>query len=146
MAAPVTLTTDLGVPFSSTAPFPVAPSDLPSGATAITGTSGNVANASAVATLAASATKLTYISGFDVTGSGATAGAVVVVTVAGLAGGSLTFTSASATGATALNTPMNIRFPRPIASSAINTAITVTCAALGAGSTNNVVNAYGYQL
>ena len=50
---------------------------LPIGATAVSSSSGNVAAASAVATLAASVTKTTYISGFAITGTGATGPAVV---------------------------------------------------------------------
>jgi hypothetical protein len=138
MAAPVTLVTELGVPYGAAAPF------ANGGAAAVKATSGNTANASAVATLAADATKFTYITGFDVTGSGATAGLPVVVTVAGLAGGSITYTYTAAIGALVANQPLSIRFPNPMTSSAINTAITVTCAALGIGSTNNVVNAFGF--
>jgi hypothetical protein len=49
--------------------------------------SGNVANASAAATLAGAATKTTYITGFVVTASGSTAALVVNGTVTGLIGG-----------------------------------------------------------
>jgi hypothetical protein len=139
MATPVTLTNDAGVSFN--------PSNVPPyGGTLLVATSGNVANASAVATLAATAAKTTYITGFQVTGAGATAGAVVVVTVAGLLGGSITYTYVAATGATVANTPLVISLPSPIPASAVNTAITVTCPALGAGATNNVVNAFGFVL
>src|SRR5215468_5610984 len=49
-------------------------SDLPLGATILTGTSGVKANAIATATLTPDSGKLAYITGFDITGSGATAG------------------------------------------------------------------------
>lgn len=137
---------DTGASYSASAPLAVAANDFPVGATPITGTSGNVANASAVATLTASAGLTNYITGFDVSGSGATAGSIVVVTVAGLLGGSLTFTHAAVTGATVLNSPLRIVFPKPIPANTTNTAITVTCPALGAGNTNNVANAFGYRL
>jgi hypothetical protein len=139
MGSPVTAVSPLGIPLALADP-------IPPGASQLTATSGNQANASAVATLAAAAGKTTYIMGFDVTGSGATAGLPVAVTVAGLLGGSITFTYTAAVGALVPNTPLPIRFPAPIPAAAPNTPITVTCAALGAGSTNNVVNAYGYQL
>lgn len=121
-----------------------AASPLPMGATPIMANSGNAANASAIATLAAVAGRVNNIVGFDVTGSGATAGLPVVVTVAGLLGGSLTFTYCAAVGALLSNSPLAVRFPMPIPASGANVAITVTCPALGLGATNNVVNAYGY--
>jgi hypothetical protein len=145
MSAPVTLTDELNTAISAANPIPVASLGMPSGVTQLVATSGNVANASAVATLAAVAAKTNYITGFDVTGAGATAGLPVAVTVAGLLGGSITYTYTAAIGVLLANTPLSVRFPAPIPASAVNTAITVTCAALGAGSTNNVVNAYGHR-
>src|SRR5882672_6703475 len=59
--------------------------------TPITAASGNVANANAVATLAAVAGKTTYINGFVLSASGATAGAAVVATVVGVITGTLSF-------------------------------------------------------
>ena len=140
-----------GDPISASHPMPVAQVPYPTDsagavATPIKASSGNVANASGVATLAAVATKTTYITGFDVTGSGATVGAAVSVTVAGLLGGTATYTAVAATGATVGNAPLVVRFDPPLPASAVNTAIVVTCPALGAGNTNNTVNAYGYYL
>lgn len=137
MATPVTLVTDSGVAYGPTNAFPY-------GGTLLNATSGNVAAASAVATLPAVASRTNYITGFDMTGTGATAAAVVTVTVAGLAGGSITFIATAVAGATLANPVLSIRFPAPIPASAVNTAITVTCPSLGAGNTNNVVNAYGF--
>jgi len=57
--------------------------------------SGNVAAASAVATLTGTASTTVYIAGFEVTGSGATAGLPVTVTVAGLLGGTRHYTYTS---------------------------------------------------
>jgi hypothetical protein len=140
-----------GDPVSITRPLPTASSPLPTDstgaqATSIKGSSGNVANASGVATLPAVAAKTTYISGFDVTGSGATAGSVVSVTVAGLLGGTATYTLSVVAGAALANPPLLIQFSPPLPASAVNTAIVVTCPALGAGNTNNTVNAYGYYI
>lgn len=117
---------------------------LPPGAAQVTATSGNAANAIATATIPAVAAKTNYITGFDVTGSGATAALPAVVTVSGLLGGSITYTYNFAAGALVGNTPLIVRFPHPIAASATNTAISVACGASGTGGTNNVVNAYGY--
>jgi len=121
-------------------------SDYPVGAVPINAESGNVANAVATATLAASLTQKTWITGFQVTGSGATAGLPVQVTVTGLVGGTQTFIYCAAVGVLIENTPLIVTFPKPVPSSAINTAIVVSCPALGSGNTNNTVNAQGYQL
>jgi len=140
-----------GDPISISRPLPVASSPLPTNsvgtqATSIKASSGNVANTSGVATLAGVAAQTTYITGFDVTGSGATAASVVSVTVAGLLGGTATYTLSVVAGATVGNAPLIARFDPPLPASAVNTAIVVTCPALGAGNTNNTVNAYGYYI
>jgi hypothetical protein len=41
---------------------------------------------------------------------------------------------------------LDVQFCPPIPASAVNTAIAVACPALGAGNTNNTVNAYGFYL
>lgn len=106
--------------------------------------SGNVANASAVATLTPSATQTAFIAGFEISGAGATAGLPVTVTVAGLRGGTRSYTYVFATGATVANLPLVVEFQPPLPASAINTAIVVTCPASGAGGTNNTVVAHGF--
>lgn len=108
--------------------------------------SGNVANASAVATLTGTATTTVYLTGFEVTGAGATAGSVVTVTVAGLLGGTRSYTYTFATGAAVGNVPLVVQFNSPLPASAVNTAIVVTCPAGGAGNTNNTVVAHGFYL
>ena len=124
----------------------LAHSPYPAGATALTASSGNVAAATAVATLAAAAGKTTYITGFAITGSGATAGLPVSVTVTGIITGTLTYTYAATAGAAVANTPLIVNFPVPIPGNAINTAIVVSCPTLGAGNTNNSAVAYGFQM
>ncbi len=114
------------------------------GATPLIAKSGNVANASAAATLTGTATTTVYITGFEVTGAGATAGAAVTVTVAGLLGGTIQYTYTFATGAAVGNAPLLVTFNPPLPASAINTAIVVTCPASGAGGTNNTVVAHGF--
>jgi hypothetical protein len=140
-----------GTAIDAAHPLPMAAAPLPTDstgaqATSVKASSGNVANASGVATLAAVTAKTSYITGFDVTGSGAIAASVVSVTVAGLLGGTATYTLAVAAGATLGNQPLIARFDPPLPASAANTAIVVTCPALGAGNTNNTVNAYGYYI
>jgi hypothetical protein len=120
-------------------------SDYPYGKIAVANSSGNVANASGVATLPAASGKTTYLAGFSVRGAGATAASIVQVTVTGLAAGTMTFDLPVVAGATLSNQPLDIYFAFPLPASAPNTAIVVTCPALGSGNTNNSVNAWGYQ-
>lgn len=111
-----------------------------------TASSGNVAAATATATLPAVAGKTTYLSGIAITGAGATAPLVVNPTITGLAGGPMTLTYTAATGATVGNAPLLIDFDPDMPGSAVNTAIVLSCPSLGAGNTNNTVSLWGYQL
>jgi hypothetical protein len=128
---PVTLVRNVGSPYIE-------------GSTALIAGSGNVANASAAATLTGTATTTVYISGFEVTGAGATAASVATVTVAGLLGGTRSYTYTFPAGATVACTPLLVSFNPPLPASAVNTAIVVTCPASGAGGTNNTVVAHGF--
>lgn len=112
----------------------------------ITASSGNVANATASATLAAASGKNTYISGFQMTASGATLGSVVTLTVTGTVSGTLSYTFAAPSGVLLLATPLTVQFNPPIPSSSTNHTIVVSCPALGAGNTNATICAQGYQL
>jgi len=119
------------------------------GSSPVSSSSGNVANAAAVATIAAVAGKTSYLSGLSIMAFGATgATGIITVTIAGLLGGSrLLFVSVPA-GATVPVSPFPLieKFDPPLQASAPNTAITVTLPALGAGNTNAMVNAEGFQL
>lgn len=119
---------------------------MPPNVTPVNAPSGNVANAVAAAALPAVAGKTNYLNGFEISGSGATAGLPVAVTITGLLGGTLTYIYSAAIGALVPNTPLNVKFPTPIPASAVNTAITISCPALGLGNTNNSVNAHGFVL
>lgn len=119
----------------------------PPSANPITADSGNQANATATATLAASSTgATTYITGFAITASGATAASVVTATVSGVVTGTMHYTFVAVAGATAACQPLIVQFPDPIPASAANTAIAVALPALGSGNTNATVVAYGFQL
>ena len=132
-----------GVAITAVAPL----SDYPAAATPITAASGNVAAATATATLAAGGSGITtYITGFEVTGTGATAALAVSVTVTNVVTGTLTYTYAAAAGVAVANTPLIVQFAKPIPANAANTTIVVSCPSLGTGNTNNAVVAHGYQL
>ena len=117
----------------------------PTASTQITASSGNVAAATATATLAAASGKYTYISGFQITGTGATTGSVVTCTVSGVVTGTMSYTYAAPTGALLSANPLIVSFSPPIQSSATNTGIAVSCPSLGTGNTNTTVSAQGYQ-
>jgi hypothetical protein len=123
-----------------------APGGIPVGATMFTAASGNVANASAAATITATAAVLGYCTGFTITAAGATAASIVNATVTGLIGGTMTFTFGAAAGATVMSAPLVVSFPKPIPASAVNTAIVVTLPALGAGNTNAAVTIHGFKI
>ena len=125
---------------------PVGFGTYPLGAVPITASSGNVANAAAVATLAAVAGKRTYMTGLIITSTGATAGLAVSPTVTGTVSGTMTFAMAAAAGTLAANTPLSFNFIFPVPANADNTAIVITLPALGIGNTNATVVATGYQL
>lgn len=143
---PVSGANPLPVTAPSSAPMSVAQvaGGLPAGATPVAASSGNVANASAVATLAAVSAKTNYITGFQVTASGATAGLPVVVTVAGILGGTLSYIFTFPAGVLVGAAPLLVTFPDPVPASAVNVAIVVTCPASGSGGTNAAVSAQGY--
>ena len=96
------------------------------------------------ATLAGAAGKYTYITGFEVTGAGATAAGVVLVTVTGVQGGTQNFYLAIPAGAAVGVNPLLVRFPVPLRSSALNTNIVVNVPSFGAGNTSAAVAAHGF--
>jgi hypothetical protein len=118
----------------------------PFGATPVVASSGVVANASAAAAIAAVVGKTSYLAGFQCTALGATAVGNVTVTVTGASGGTLSYKFQFPVGVTVIAAPLIVLFDPPIAASAPNTAITVTLPAGGAGNTDAVTNAQGYQL
>lgn len=124
------------------------PSDhlLPLPQICVSSSSGIVANSNAVATLPAVSGKTNYITGFSCTGLGATALANVVITVAGLIGGTASYNFQFPAGVTNICTPVHVTFPVPIPASATNVAIVVTLPAAGAGNTSASCNAYGFVL
>lgn len=107
--------------------------------------SGNSANAAAVAALPAVALKFNYLDEVEVYAGGATTGSLKSFTVAGIAGGTQTFSINCPTGVT-LAEKFTKKFDPPLKSSAVETAITVTLAALGTGNVTASVAARGRVL
>lgn len=94
-------------------------------------------------TLTSAAGKTMYITGFMVTGAGATSASVITVTITGTISGTLNYSLAIPAGATAAVTPLGQTFAVPIAASATNTNIVVNVPSFGAGNTNASASAYG---
>lgn len=119
----------------------------------LNGSSGNKANAVATVVLTPvtdplrNGARLAYITGFELTGAGATAASVITGTVAGLGGASstITFIVAIPAGAT-IGVQLIVEFAQPLPASAPGQAITVSFPAFGVGSTNACLNAHGFEL
>jgi hypothetical protein len=144
---------DYGAPGSATSPdgsaaFPLnsAATPLPTGATTLAGSSGVVSASAAVATLTSAAGRLAYITGFSVSGLGATTAIVAAITITGLAAGTLNFGYPVPAGVGVAGPPMSVSFPSPLPASAVATNIVVTVASFGAGNTGAVAMAQGYMI
>lgn len=116
------------------------------GATAKTGTSGNVAAATAAASLAAVSSKTNYVTGFTITASGSTTALPVSVTLTGIVTGTQTYTFVFPAGVLVAAQPLVVNFTAPIPATGANTAITVSCPSGGAGNTNATANIIGFDL
>src|SRR5713101_386681 len=103
--------------------------------------------AAITATLAGVANKTTYLTGLQVTSSGASAAGATTVTVTGTISGSLNYVvtqgAIAATGTDGAS--LIVPFPSPIPASAVNTAIAATTT-LVAGTTAGAVTLTGFQL
>jgi hypothetical protein len=117
-------------------------SQYPSGAIPVTNSATGTTSATA-ATLAAHATKTTYICGFSIRAN-ATAAATGNSTVAGTVSGTLNFTQWTAPVSSGVGITEMI-FTPCVPASAANTAIVATSAAPGSGGVVSVT-AWGYQL
>ena len=125
---------------------PAQAQNVPGYIASITGSSGNVAAATATASLAAGGGAMNYVCGFTITGGGATAASVISPTISGLNGGTLTFSMGIVAGVT-LNQPALIVTLLPCQpATALNTAITLSVPSFGAGNTNATANIFGYRL
>lgn len=121
-------------------------SRLPTGAVSLNASSGNVANAAAVATFAAVGGKTNYVTAFEITGAGATAASVVVATLDGILGGTMSYVVAVPAGAVLGLSALTVHFTDALPASAVNIAASITLPALGLGNTNAAVALHGYQI
>lgn len=114
---------------------------------------GNPLNASSTgaaaaltATLTGAAGKFTYITGFEITGGGATAASIILVTVTGVQGGTQNYYIVIPAGVNVSITPLIIHFPAPLKASTLGANIVVNVPSFGAGNTSAAVAAHGYTI
>jgi hypothetical protein len=123
-----------------------AHAQIPSTIATVTASSGNVAAATATASLAAAGGAMNYICGFSITGGGATGASIISPTISGLNGGTMTFSMGIIAGATLNQTPLIVSILPCQQATALNTAITLSVPSFGAGNTNATASVWGYRL
>jgi len=106
--------------------------------------STTAANGIMTVSIAALAGKTTYISGMVITGSGATAASVITVTITNTVTQTMNYNIVIPAGVTTTITPLVVSFVPSIPANAVNTIITVTVPAFGAGNTNAAVSIWGF--
>ncbi len=104
----------------------------------------SVRGSGTTATIAAVAGKTAYLSGFEVTGGGATAGTITTLQVSGLLGGTINYAVPVPAGVTTGVTPLVVEFNPPIPASAVNTQIALFLGAFGSGNTFEIITAHGF--
>jgi len=108
-----------------------------------TASSGGAAAANATLTIPAA--KMGFLDGFDLDGSGATAGSAISVTIVGLLGGTLTYTVGIPAGAT-VPVRLPFRFNPPLQASAVATNIVINNPSWGSGNLASTTNVYGHYV
>jgi hypothetical protein len=97
------------------------------------------------ATLPGTAGLTTFITGFEVTGAGATAASNILVTVTGTISGTLNYYLTVPAGTTTSIAFPPVEFTRPIPASGTNTAIVVNVPSFGSGNTAAAVTVHGFS-
>ena len=125
---------------------PISPTNAegyPIGAAPTTGSATGAASA-ITASIPATPSRFSYLTGFEVTGAGATGASVITVTVTGTVTGTLNYKMAIPAGVTTAVPPLIVEFPVAIPANAVNTAITVNVPSFGAGNTDAAVTVHGF--
>lgn len=111
----------------------------------IVSNSATAAAANCVVTLPAVAGRTNFVEGFTVTGTGATAAAIVNTTLSGLAVSNCVYITAFPAGVNTAITTLDIRFPTPLPASAANAAITLNVPSAGSGNSAVAATIYGFN-
>lgn len=116
------------------------------GAQATVGASASAtgANAALAPAIVAPAGSTSFVTGFVVTGLGATASAPIDVTLTGVQGGPLHYTIDIPAGAGTPITPLAVNFAAPIPATGPGVNIVLNVPAFGAGNTNEAATITGY--
>lgn len=122
---------------------PVQVSDFPIGTIGDVGATGT--NVTVTATLAADAAKTWYLTGFTITALQSTAVGSADVTVSGLQNTLTMEFNTSNTTLSGESIPLVVMFPTPRPASAINTAVSVSLAALGANTGKVAITIHGFK-
>lgn len=96
------------------------------------------------AALAAVALKKNYLSGFMISGRGATSAVAVEATITGLAMGTMRIWIEVPAGVALAITPLFVTFPNPLPASAENVAITLAVPSFGVGNTDAECAVWGF--
>lgn len=105
-------------------------------------------NTEMVATMPAVPGFRNVLCGFDISGGGATAASAISITTTGCAAGTnpaLRLVVPAGATTNAANTAWSPKYPLGIEAALVNTAISVTVPAFGAGNTGAAINLYGYR-
>ena len=105
--------------------------------------SATAAAAAMAPSLPAVAGATNAVTGFEVTGTGATAGSTIQVTLTGVPGGPLTYDLTIPAGAGVAITPLIVEFMTPIQATGPNVAITLNVPSFGAGNLNAAAVIHG---
>lgn len=104
---------------------------------------GNVAASANNVGLASAVGRLVYLSGFEISGLGSTAGATITITVTGIPT-TLSYTLVIPASVTTAVPTLQVEYSTPIGANATNQAITVNVPSFGAGNTNTTVAVHGF--
>jgi hypothetical protein len=97
------------------------------------------------ATLTSTVGQTAWVTGFEVTGAGATGASVIVVTITGGLGGTLSYDLVIPAGVTTSITPLIVEFPQPLPANGTNTNIVCNVPSFGAGNTNSAAVIHGFR-
>lgn len=106
-----------------------------------TSTGGAQANTITVAGLAG---KTIYVTGFEITGSGATAASDIAITLASGGTTQANYTLPVIAGATLIETPLIVEFTTPVSGLAVGNNAVLTVPSFGSGNTAASVTLHGY--
>lgn len=132
------------LPATSWSPPLVAPGSTVGAVLTDSGASQTGAATALAPAIAAVAGQTGFITGFEVTGGGATAAAALDVTLTGLLQGTAHYAVEVPAGAGLSINPVVVAFGRPLPASAVNTAITLNVPSFGAGNAIQSATIHGY--